>query len=126
MYTIIAVATGGAIGATLRHGVNHAAARWIGLGFPWGTFIENVAGCFFMGVLATVFASKAGMAPEWRAFLATGLLGGFTTFSAFSLDTAQLLGTGQVARAAIYLGATLFLAFLGFYLGAGLTRLWVS
>ncbi len=126
MYTIIAVATGGAIGTLLRHGVNHATARWIGLGFPWGTFIENVAGCFFMGIVATFFAAKTGLAPEWRAFLATGLLGGFTTFSAFSLDTAQLLSSGQAGRAAIYFGATLFLAFLGFYLGAGLTRLWVS
>ena len=126
MNTIIAVGVGGAIGSMLRHGVNHAAARWIGLGFPWGTFIENVAGCFFMGVVATVFTAKAGLAPEWRAFFATGLLGGFTTFSAFSLDTAQLLGSGQVAHAALYFGATLILAFVGFYLGAGLTRLWVS
>ena len=126
MNTIIAVGVGGAIGTLLRHGVNHAAARWIGLGFPWGTFIENVAGCFLMGVAATVFAAKAGVAPEWRAFIATGLLGGFTTFSAFSLDTAQFLSSGQVGRAALYLGGTLILAFLGFYLGAGLTRLWVS
>jgi CrcB protein len=107
----------------LRHGVNHAGARWIGMGFPWGTFVVNVAGCFLMGVAATVFAQRAQMAPEWRALVATGFLGGLTTFSAFSLDFAQLLDEGFVARAAIYFAATLLLSFLGFYLGAGLTKL---
>ena len=126
MNTVIVVAIGGAIGSALRHGVNHAAARWIGLAFPWGTFIENVAGCFLMGIAATWFGQKAGLAPEWRALVATGLLGGFTTFSAFTLDFAQLLGEGLVARAAVYFAATLLLAMLGFYLGAGLTKLMLS
>jgi fluoride exporter len=126
MNTIIAVAVGGAIGSVLRHGVNHAAARWIGVGFPWGTFIVNVAGCFAMGLAAGWFLQKAGSSPEWRAFIATGVLGGFTTFSAFSLDFAQLLGQGYLARAALYLGATLLLAMLGFFLGAGLTKLLLS
>lgn len=123
MNTIIAVAVGGAVGSVLRHGVNHAAARWIGMGFPWGTFIVNVMGCFLMGVVATVFVQRTQLAPEWRALLATGFFGGLTTFSAFSLDFAQLLNEGLVARAAIYLAATLLLALLGFYLGAGLTKL---
>ena len=126
MNTIIAVAVGGAIGSVLRHGVNHAAARWIGVGFPWGTFIVNVAGCFAMGIAAGWFLQKTGPAPEWRAFVATGVLGGFTTFSAFSLDFAQLLEQGYLARAALYFGATILLAFLGFFLGAGLTKLLVS
>ena len=123
MNTIIAVAIGGAVGSVLRHGVNHAAARWIGIGFPWGTFAVNVVGCFLMGIVATVFAQRAGLPPEWRALLATGFLGGLTTFSAFSLDLAQLLSQGLVARAAVYLAATLLLAMLGFYLGAGVTKL---
>jgi CrcB protein len=126
MNTVIAVAVGGALGSVLRHGVNHAAARWLGLGFPWGTFLVNVAGCFLMGIAAGWFLQKAEASPEWRAFVATGLLGGFTTFSAFSLDFAQLLGQGTIARAALYFGATLALAILGFFLGAGLTKLVLS
>lgn len=123
MNTVIAVAIGGAVGSVLRHGVNHAAARWIGIGFPWGTFAVNVVGCFLMGVVATAFAQRAGLPPEWRALLATGFLGGLTTFSAFSLDFAQLLGHGQIAKAALYFGATLMLAIAGFYLGASITKL---
>lgn len=123
MNTIFAVAVGGAIGSVLRHGVNHAAARWIGTGFPWGTFIVNVVGCFLMGVVAAVFVQRAHASPEWRALLATGFLGGLTTFSAFSLDLAQLLGEGLIVRAALYLAATLLLAMLGFYLGAAITKL---
>ena len=126
MNTILAVAAGGALGSVLRHGVNHAAARWVGLAFPWGTFFENVAGCFLMGAIATWFGQRAGLGPEWRALVATGLLGGFTTFSAFTLDFAQLMGQGYVAHAALYFGATLVLAVAGFYLGAGLTKLLVT
>lgn len=126
MNTVIAVAIGGAVGSVLRHGVNHAAARWIGIGFPWGTFAVNVVGCFLMGIVATAFAQRAGLPPEWRALLATGLLGGLTTFSAFSLDLAQLLSQGFFARAALYFAATLLLAMLGFYLGASITKFALS
>ena len=126
MLTFVAVAIGGALGAMLRHAVNLASIRWLGWGFPWGTFIENVLGCFLMGVVATVFAAKADLAPQWRALIATGLLGGFTTFSAFAFDTAGMLGTGMMGRAALYFAGTLILAFAGFYLGAVLTRLWLS
>lgn len=126
MNTIIAVAVGGAIGCVLRHGVNLAALRWIGAGFPWGTFIVNLAGCFAMGIVATAFALRAGWAPEWRAFFATGVLGGFTTFSAFTLDFAQLMERGAVATVAAYLLGSVALAILGFFLGAGVTRLVLS
>ena len=126
MNTIIAVAVGGALGSVLRHGVNVAALRWIGAGFPWGTFIVNLVGCFAMGIVATAFAMRAGWAPEWRAFFATGVLGGFTTFSAFSLDFAQLLERGAIATAAAYLLGSVALAILGFFLGAGVTRLILS
>ncbi|MGH7006337.1 MAG: fluoride efflux transporter CrcB [Alphaproteobacteria bacterium] len=126
MNTFIAVAAGGALGSVLRHGVNLAAARWLGLGFPWGTFVDNVGGCFFMGVVAAAASRKMGLSPEWWVFLATGLLGGFTTFSAFSLDVTELLGQGYFARAALYFSGTLILAFLGFYLGAGATKLVLS
>ncbi len=126
MNTVIAVAIGGAVGSVLRHGVNHAAARWIGLSFPWGTFLVNAVGCFLMGVAAAFFVLRPGLSPEWRALLATGFLGGLTTFSAFTLDFTQLLGEGQIARAALYFGATLILAVLGFYLGASITKFALS
>lgn len=126
MNTVIAVAIGGAVGSVLRHGVNHAAARWIGSGFPWGTFLVNVVGCFLMGVVAALFVQRAQASPEWRALLSTGFLGGLTTFSAFSLDFAQLLGEGLVLRAASYFAATLILAVIGFYLGTGLTKFALS
>jgi CrcB protein len=77
-----------------------------------------------MGAVAAFFVHRAAQAPpEWRALVATGFLGGLTTFSAFSLDVAQLLGQGLVARAVLYFAATLLLAFLGFYLGTGITKL---
>jgi len=86
----------------------------------------NVVGCFLMGVVAAVFVQRAQASPEWRALVATGFLGGLTTFSAFSLDLAQLLGEGLVVRAALYFAATLLLALLGFYLGAGITKFTLS
>jgi CrcB protein len=122
MSTVFAVALGGALGSVLRHAVNHGAARWIGLGFPWGTFLVNLAGCFLMGVAATIFAYKAELAPAWRAFFATGFLGGFTTFSAFSLDFAQLAERGALAAAVAYLVGSVALAILGFYAGAAAAR----
>ncbi len=126
MNSILAVALGGALGSVLRHGINFAAARWIGIGFPWGTLIVNLAGCGLMGVAATIFAHKAHLGPEWRAFFATGVLGGFTTFSAFSLDFAQLMERGAVASAAFYLFGSVAFAIFGFYIGTAITRFWLA
>jgi CrcB protein len=85
------VFAGAGIGGALRHGVNVGSARLFGLGFPFGTLIVNVAGSFLMGLLAGYFAFRPGVAQHMRLFLTTGILGGFTTFSAFSLDTALLI-----------------------------------
>ena len=126
MRAYLLVALGGAVGTALRFGIGRALGPWTPPAFPWATFAVNVVGCFLMGIVATVFAQRAGLPPEWRALLATGFLGGLTTFSAFSLDLAQLLSQGLVARAAVYLAATLLLAMLGFYLGAGVTKLVLS
>jgi fluoride exporter len=89
LYLIVFLGAG--IGGALRHGVNVGAARLFGYGFPLGTLIVNVIGSFLMGLLAGYFASKAGIGQHARLFLTTGILGGFTTFSAFSLDTALLV-----------------------------------
>src|SRR5437764_13469944 len=100
LYLIVFLGAG--IGGALRHGVNVSAARLLGYGFPFGTLIVNVAGSFLMGVAAGYFAFRPGMGQHMRLFLTTGLLGGFTTFSAFSLDTALLVERNAYGLAAGY------------------------
>src|SRR5664279_798848 len=87
---------GGGIGAALRHGVNLTAARALGTAFPYGTFAVNVIGSLAMGLLAAYFAFKGDATQHWRLFFTTGVLGGFTTFSAFSLDAALLCERGDI------------------------------
>ena len=89
LYLIVFLGAG--IGGALRHGVNAGSARLWGYGFPFGTLIVNVAGSFLMGLLAGYFAFRPGIGQHARLFLTTGILGGFTTFSAFSLDTVLLV-----------------------------------
>lgn len=91
---------GAGIGGTCRHGVNVAAARAFGTGFPVGTLAVNVAGSLVMGLLIGWFAHRADPGAAWRLLLTTGFLGGFTTFSAFSLDVAVLWERGAVAAVA--------------------------
>jgi fluoride exporter len=100
LYLIVFLGAG--IGGALRHGVNVGAARLFGLGFPFGTLIVNVAGSFLMGLFAGYFAFRPGIAQHIRLFLTTGILGGFTTFSAFSLDTALLIERHAWGMAAGY------------------------
>ena len=101
LYLIVFLGAG--VGGALRHGVNVGAARLFGLGFPFGTFIVNVAGSFAMGLLAGYFIYRPGVPQHLRLFLTTGLLGGFTTFSSFSLDAALLVERHAYAMAAGYL-----------------------
>ena len=96
LYLIVFIGAG--IGGALRHGVNVGAAKLFGFGFPFGTFIVNVVGSFVMGLLAGYFVYRAGVPQHMRLFLTTGILGGFTTFSTFSLDAALLIERHQSAR----------------------------
>ena len=89
LYLIVFIGAG--IGGALRHGVNVGAARLFGYGFPFGTLIVNIVGSFLMGLLAGYFSFRPGIGQHVRLLLTTGILGGFTTFSAFSLDTALLI-----------------------------------
>ena len=120
MQGTLLVFLGAGLGGVLRHGVNLAAVRAFGLAFPWGTLAVNVAGSLLMGLLAGVLAWRAG--AGWtepaRLLIATGLLGGFTTFSAFSLDAALLWERGEAGLAAIYVAASVILSLLA--LAAGL------
>lgn len=118
----ILVFVGGGLGAALRHGTNIAAARLFGFGFPWGTLVVNVVGSTVMGLLAAWFALRSGGTQHWRLFLTTGVLGGFTTFSTFSLDIALMWERGDLATAALYVGASLVLGVGGLFAGLWLIR----
>ena len=106
--TLFQVALGGAIGASARYLTSIGAMRLVGPGFPWGTLVVNVAGSFLMGVLVVVLAHKD--ATRMAPFLMTGMLGGFTTFSAFSLDAIAIYERGQVVLAWFYVIASVLLS----------------
>jgi CrcB protein len=122
MNAYLAVFLGAGLGGALRHGVNVVALRLIGSNFPIGTVAVNVAGSFIMGLLAAWFALKADPGQAWRLFLTTGILGGFTTFSTFSLDAALLWERGQPAVAAVYVVVSVAMALLGLFAGLLLVR----
>ena len=124
--TILAVAAGGAIGASLRWTVVRWAGHVLGLGFPYGTLIVNVVGSLIMGLAAVAMMERfPGSWGRWSPFLMTGVLGGFTTFSAFSLDTLFLIERGRNAAAAAYVGGSVLLSILGLWAGLALARgLW--
>jgi fluoride exporter len=115
---------GAGIGGALRHGVNVGCARMCGVGFPWGTLTVNVVGSFLMGIIAAWLAFKTGegWSQPLRLFLTTGILGGFTTFSAFSLDTVMLWERGQIGLTAAFVGGSVFLSIAGLLAGLALIR----
>jgi fluoride exporter len=113
---------GAGIGGALRHGVNLGAVRLFGTGFPLGTFIVNVAGSFLMGLVAGYFAYRTGLPQHTRLFLTTGVLGGFTTFSAFSLDAALLVERHAYPLAAAYILGSVVLSLVALFAGLSLFR----
>jgi len=113
---------GAGLGGALRHGVNLAAAALLGMSFPYGTFTVNVVGSFVMALIAEFFALKSGLPQEWRLFLTTGILGGFTTFSSFSLDTMTLWERGEALTAFTYVALSLIVSLAAFVFGLWLVR----
>ena len=122
MPTLLWVALGGAIGSAARYGVNIWSGRMLGTEFPWHTFIVNVAGCFVMGALVELMALKLNVGNETRAFLTTGILGGFTTFSAFSLDFALLVERKSYGAALGYGVGSVALSLIAVFAGLSLVR----
>jgi CrcB protein len=120
LYLIVFLGAG--IGGALRHGVNVGATKLFGFGFPFGTFIVNVVGSFMMGVFAGYFAYRAGIPQHVRLFLTTGILGGFTTFSAFSLDTALLVERHAYGLAAGYAVGSVAASVSALFFGLALFR----
>ena len=118
----LAVFVGAGLGGMLRHAVNRISLAWLGPGFPYGTLIVNVAGGLLMGVMAELFLAKGGGSQEFRLFLTTGLLGGFTTFSAFSLDSAMLWERSDYAALGAYVIGSVVLSIAALFLGVAAVR----
>jgi CrcB protein len=122
--TWLAVALGGALGASARYALDGVIRQRMGIAFPYGIFAVNVIGCLVAGLLAgAVVEERLVLSPASRALLFTGILGGFTTFSTFGLDTHALARTGELSAAAInvagQVGLGLVAVWLGFLLGGG-------
>ena len=124
MKATVLVFLGAGIGGALRHGVNVGCARMCGTAFPWGTLTVNIVGSFIMGAIVGWLAFKAGegWSQPLRLFLTTGILGGFTTFSAFSLDAVLIWERGQIGLAAAYVAASVLLSIGGLVAGLALIR----
>lgn len=120
---LIYIALGGAIGSVLRYGLVQAAGRAFGAAFPYGTYAVNILGSLMMGLLMGVFAKYApDNQDELRLFLAVGVLGGFTTFSAFSFDVVALIQAQQTATAVFYALSSVVFSVLALMAGLWLVR----
>ena len=119
---LLAVALGGAIGSLLRYFIAGTIQSAAWPGFPWGIFFVNVSGGFAMGVIVELAALKLNMSPEVRAFLTVGMLGGYTTFSTFSLDSVLLIERGAYASAALYIAGSALVPILALFAGLWLVR----
>jgi len=122
MNGLVLVALGGAIGASGRHLVGMATLRYFGPAFPWGTLAVNVIGSFAMGVMVELLATKFNASNDIRLFLATGLLGGFTTFSAFSLDVGLMLERKELLNAGLYASASVVASIAALFAGLALVK----
>ena len=118
---ILAVAIGGAVGSLLRYFVASAIQQPT-MNFPWGIFVVNITGGFIMGVIVELSALKLQISPEVRAFLTIGILGGYTTFSTFSLDSALLIQRGAYVAAAGYIVGSTVLSIAALFAGLALVR----
>ena len=122
LQVLLAVALGGALGASGRHLVSRGMVHLLGAGFPWGTLLVNVLGSFLMGVLIEMAALRLELSNEMRAFLFVGVLGGFTTFSTFALDTVSLYERGDLMASFLYVLGSVTLSVAGLFAGLAIMR----
>ena len=121
MGTVLAVGVGGGLGALARYYI----AGWVqpaGALFNWGIFVVNITGGLLMGMIVEAGALKLNLSPELRTFLTVGILGGYTTFSTFSLDSVLLLQRGEYAQAAFYVIGSVVLSILALFAGLWIVR----
>ncbi len=120
----VLVFLGAGIGGVIRYAIGVGAIRWFSFDFPWATMAINILGSFLMGVIAAWFVLRPGVGgtQDLRVFLTTGVLGGFTTFSTFSLDTIYLWERGAPLAAVIYAAGSLILGLVGLAAGLALVR----
>ncbi|WP_068082379.1 fluoride efflux transporter CrcB [Polycladidibacter stylochi] len=122
MKDILLVFLGGGTGAMCRHLVSLAGLRYLGPSFPWGTFTVNILGSIIMGLFIEFLAHRLNSSPEFRLLVATGFLGGFTTFSSFSLDTAVLWERGEPLLAFAYVAGSVLIGITGLFIGLYIAR----
>jgi fluoride exporter len=122
MMGYVVVFVGAGVGGAIRHAMNIWVARLMGTHFPWHTFAINITGSLVMGLVAGWFAEKGHATGHLRLFLATGVLGGYTTFSAYSLDAVLLWERQEHMLAALYVGGSVALAIIGLMLGLWIMR----
>jgi CrcB protein len=122
MRLLLLATAGGAIGAGARYLVNTAFARILGTAFPWATLSVNVVGSLLMGLVMALLARSFDGSPDLRTFLATGILGGFTTFSAFSFDVWTLLQRGEAMTAFVYVAGSVVVSIAALFAGVALAR----
>ena len=122
MKILFVIGLGSFIGGILRYGMAQGIQSRFLSAYPFGTLSVNLLGCLLIGIVYGL-SEKGNLSPEWRLFLATGLLGGFTTFSAFSNETVSMLREGQFSPAILYVVASVVLGILATFLGIGITKL---
>lgn len=122
MVNILLVAAGGALGSVGRYLTGILMTRLLGMAFPWGTLTVNIVGSFAIGFLTELVARKLNASMEMRLFIIVGVLGGFTTFSSFSLDTMALAERGATAAAIVYVLASVGLSLMATFAGLGVGR----
>ena len=123
MYTYLAIAFGGALGAVSRYWLTVSIERFNGTGFPLGTFMGNLLGSFLIGLLYILFAEKLSVADQWRPVIITGFLGAMTTFSTFSLDALLLFQQGHYNTALFYVLSSVMICIFAAYVGMQIARI---
>jgi len=119
---LIFIAAGGAIGAVFRFLVSNGIHSFMGRGFPYGTLTVNVMGSFVMGISYVMLIERLEVSPEWRAFIVVGLLGAFTTFSTFSIETLVLIQNSELSKAMLNVLLSVLLCVMGSWIGLILGR----